>query len=207
MRSVKRRSATNKIDFRSRRRKPKPSYMKISKWHPQIRVLVNWLMIVSSACACLLMLPTRWPGMELLGLGPNWLLIWVVAWSVKRSMFSGAIAGVILGLIQDGMTASYPTHALSLAIVGIVTARLKKQRYIEEDFISVALIVFGMAVLAETVFALQFIGVEGRQLNEVWIEYQRIALTSAILSSLWAPVVYYPLNLWWQNINLLEQKS
>jgi len=39
---------------------------------------------------------------------------------------------------------------------GILTARLQKQRYIQEDFISVALIVFGMAVLAETVTALQF---------------------------------------------------
>lgn len=204
---AKRRSVTNKIDFRSRRRKPKPSYMKISKWHPQVRLLVNWLMILGSAFACLLMLPTRFPGMELLGLGPNWVLIWVVAWSVKRSMFSGAIAGVILGLIQDGMTASYPTHALSLAIVGILTARLKKQRYIEEDFISVALIVFGMAVVAEMVFALQFIGVEGRQLTEIWEEFQRLALTSAILTSLWAPVIYYPLNIWWQNITLLEQKS
>lgn len=138
--------------------------------------------------------------MELLGLAPNWLLIWVVAWSVKRTPLQGAIAGLALGLIQDGMTAPFPSHAIGLACVGILTARIKKQRYIQEDFISVALIVFGMAVVAETVMALQF-GVMGRKLAEIWIDYQRIALASAILSSLWAPVVYYPLNRWWRRVN------
>jgi rod shape-determining protein MreD len=155
------------------------------------------------------------PGMELLGVGPNWLLIWVVAWSVKRTAFQGAIAGIALGLVQDGMTAYHPTHALSLAVVGILTARIQKQRYIQEDFVSVALIVFGMAVLAETITALQFslpsFGIVSnpaqRTLPEIWFYHQRIALSSAILSSLWAPAVYYPLNRWWEKINDVEQTS
>jgi rod shape-determining protein MreD len=143
--------------------------------------------------------------MELLGIGPNWLLVWVVAWSLKRTPLQGAIAGMALGLIQDGMTAPHPSHAISLGIVGYLTARIQKQRYIQEDFISVALIVFGMAVLAETVSALQFLLEGNRALAEIWSDHQRIALSSAILSSLWAPVVYYPLNRWWQKMNLLEQ--
>jgi len=57
----------------------------------------------------------RLPGIELLGIAPNWLLIWVVVWSVKRTVVQGAIAGLALGLLQDGMTSPYPTHALSLA--------------------------------------------------------------------------------------------
>jgi len=74
---------------------------------------------------------------------------------VKRTLVQGAIAGLALGLLR-WHDVTHPTHALSLALVGILTARLQKQRYIQEDFISVALIVFGMAVLAETVTALQF---------------------------------------------------
>ena len=70
-----------------------------------------------SVLLCLLMLPTRFPGMELLGIGPNWVLIWVVSWSVKRSALSGALAGVILGLLQDAMTSLNPSHAVSLGIV------------------------------------------------------------------------------------------
>ncbi|MEP0818088.1 rod shape-determining protein MreD [Trichocoleus desertorum AS-A10] len=162
---------------------------------------------------CLLALPLRFPGLELAGIGPNWLLIWVVAWSVKRTVFQGAIAGLVLGLLQDGMTAPHPTHVLSLIVVGVLTARLQKQRYIEEDFISVALIVFGMAVLAETVIAIQFslqkfdgASVQAmRTLAEIWTYHQRTALSSAILSSLWAPVVYFPLNRWWEHMGLLEQ--
>lgn len=141
--------------------------------------------------------------MELLGIAPNWLLIWVVAWSVNRTAVQGAIAGLALGLLQDGMTSPTPTHALSLALVGILTARLQKQRYIQEEFISIALIVFAMAVLAETVTALQF-SIMGRNSAEIWTYHERIALASAIVSSLWAPVVYYPLNRWWKRMNFLE---
>ncbi|NJO43032.1 MAG: rod shape-determining protein MreD [Cyanobacteria bacterium CRU_2_1] len=173
----------------------------------------DWAVTAGSVLLCLLILPTRLPGMELLQVAPNWLLIWVVAWSVKRTVFQGAIAGLALGLIQDGMTSPEPTHVLSLAIVGIFTARLQKQRYIKEDFISIALIVFGMAVLAETIIAIQFsfhsFGRDAseaqRTLSEIWIYHQRIALSSAILSSLWAPAVYYPLNRWWEQMSELEQ--
>jgi len=197
----------------SRQKKPKSSQRKskfrikpISRWHPGVRQLLGWIVTASSVLLCLLLLPTRLPGMELLGIAPNWLLIWVVAWSVKRTVFAGALAGIVLGLLQDSMTSPNPTHALSLGIVGILTALLQKQRFIEEDFISIAVIVFVMAVLAETIFGLQLtlMGNE-RKVTDIWTYYQRVALASAILSSLWAPVVYYPLNLWWQRIKLLEQ--
>lgn len=166
----------------------------------------RWLnigVIVSSALLCILLLPMRPLGMELLGVGPNWLLIWVVAWSLKRTGFEGAIAGFILGLIQDGMTGYFPTHAIGLVLVGFLTARIQKQRFIQEDFISVSIIVFGMTVIAQTLMALQL---SGHQLvwpdspypglSSIWLQHQRIALSSAILSSLWAPIIYYPLNQW-----------
>lgn len=185
----------------------------LSRWHPNSLQALDVAVTVGSVLLCLLLLPTRLPGMEILSVGPNWLLIWVVAWSVKRTAFQGAMAGLVLGLVQDGMTSPSPTHAFSLAVVGILTARLQKQRYIKEDFISIALIVFGMAVIAETIIAIQFsfqsFGVElsrtYRTLPEIWVYHQRIALSSAILSSLWAPVIYYPLNRWWEWISGQEQ--
>lgn len=184
----------------------------LSDSNPYTLRALNWTVTVSSVLVCLLLLPTRLPGMELLAVGPNWLLIWVVAWSVKRTALQGAIAGLALGFIQDGMTSPNPTHAISLAIVGILTARIQKQRYIREDFISIALIVFGMAVLAETVIAVQFswqtfvsdTAQVQRNLGEIWVYHQQIALSSAILSSLWAPALYYPLNRWWELIGDIE---
>jgi rod shape-determining protein MreD len=178
--------------------------------NPYGQLLLNWSVTVGSVLLCLLILPTRFPGMELLGVGPNWLLIWVVAWSVKRTVFQGAIAGLALGLIQDGMTSAHPTHVLSLVVAGVLTARIQKQRYIKEDFISIALITFVMAVLTETITAIQFslqgLGTEQfgafPTLGEIWSYHQRVALSSAILSSLWAPAVYYPLSRWWERVKL-----
>lgn len=184
-----------------------------TKLEPRTLQTVNWAVTVGSVFICLLILPLRLPGMELLSVSPNWLLIWVVAWSVKRTAFEGAIAGLVLGLIQDGMTSAEPTHVISLTIVGFLTARLQKQRYIREDFISISLIVFGMAVLAATITAIQFswhhpaasTELATRTLGEIWTNHQRIALSSAILSSLWAPAVYYPLNRWWEMVETVVQ--
>jgi len=177
----------------------------VFQFSPWARQLLNWLVTIGSVLICLMILPTRFPGMELLGISPNWLLIWVVVWSLKRTALQGAMAGLALGLIQDGMTAPYPTHVLSLVLVGILTGRIQKQRYIQEDFISVALIVFGMAVVGETVTAIQYSLMGDRNLGEIWSDHQRIALSSAILSSLWAPVVYYPLNRWWERMKVVDQ--
>lgn len=198
-------------------------------WHPRTQLILSRLLTGGSAILCCILLFVRLPGMSLAGVGPNWPLIWVVAWSVKRSIWQGALAGLVLGLIQDGLSSPNPTHVLSLVVVGVLTARLQKQKYIQEDFISVALIVFGMAVIAETVVALQFclhhllptqpdwisegllpplsipqaatnqeLEHSYYTLGEIWTHHQRVALSSAILSSLWAPVVYYPLNRLWE---------
>jgi len=167
---------------------------------------LNTLVTAGSVLLCLLLLPGRISGIELIGVAPHWLLIWVVAWSVKRTVWEGAIAGLVLGLLQDAMTAPQPTHTLSLIVVGVLTARLQKHRYLQEDIVSIALIVFAMAVIAETVLALQISfdqllsdGSLHPSLPQVWLYHQRVALSSAILSSLWAPALYYPLNRWWDH--------
>ncbi|GAA6622257.1 rod shape-determining protein MreD [Scytonema sp. NUACC26] len=195
-----------------RQHKPKPKKRKsrvkispLSRWNPFLRQVVDWAITAGSAFICLMILPTRFPGMELLGIGPNWTVIWVVVWSVKRTTFQGICAGIILGLLQDAMTSPDPTHALSLGIVGGLTGMLQKQRFIQEDFISIALIAFGMAVLAETIFASQLTLMGNAVAADIWAYFQKVALASAILSSLWAPVVYFPLNRWWQNFKLAEQ--
>lgn len=201
MRQKRPKSPMQKLKRRKVKRQGKP----FASWNPRLRQFLDWSVTIGSVLICLLMLPSRLPGMELLGIGPNWLLIWVVAWSVKRPALQGAFAGIILGLLQDSMTSPEPTHALSLGIVGLITGLFQKQRFIQEDFISIALIVFGMSVLSETIFALQIMWMGDRNVENIWTYYQKVVLASAILSSLWAPVVYYPLNRWWQKVKLTEQ--
>jgi rod shape-determining protein MreD len=82
---------------------------------------------------------------------------------------------------------------------------LQKQKYVQEDFISVALIVFGMSVLADTIRALQFSFLGDRALSEIWAYHQPLALACAILSSLWAPVIYFPLNRLWEQMQAFDR--
>lgn len=168
----------------------------------------NWIVTVGSVLICLLLLPTRLPGMDILGVGPNWLMIWVVVWSMNHTPAEGITAGIIIGFLQDSLAAHFPTHALGLAIAGFFTARLQQRRLLQEDLISVALLVFGLAIVAETAIAFQLVmqNLSGDRplhpnLGSIWQYYQRVALSSAILSSLWAPALYYPLKRWWDNFH------
>ncbi|MEL6779910.1 MAG: rod shape-determining protein MreD [Cyanobacteria bacterium J06597_16] len=171
----------------------------------------NWVVTILSVLFCLLILPMRLPGMDILGVGPNWLLIWVVAWSISRTPLEGAVAGIVLGLLQDSLTTSFPTHVLGLAMAGMLTARLQQRRFLQEDLISIALIVFGLAVITETAMALQLSAqyLFGDRplyasLGAIWQYHQRVALSSSILSSLWAPALYYPLKRWWEKFRVKE---
>ncbi|MCU0535739.1 MAG: rod shape-determining protein MreD [Hydrococcus sp. Prado102] len=177
--------------------------IKLTKLSSQQRQILNGLIIGASVLLCCFLMLTRLPGMELLGMAPNWFLIWIVAWSLKRKVFPSILAGLTLGMIQDGMTStphSGPSHVISLVLVAFLTAKLQKQRYIKEDFISVAIIVFAMAIVAQTAIAIQHFLYQFRDYDNILREYQLISLTSAILSSLWAPVLYYPLNIWWEQL-------
>ena len=146
--------------------------------------IFNIFLVVFSVLACAILMTSEIPGMELVDISPNWLLIWVVAWSIKRTVWQGAIAGVIIGCIYDGL-------------------RLQKQKYIGEDFISVALIVFFMTILAETVYALQYSWQQILPLAIVWQKYQQIAIASATITSLWSPAFYYPFARWQEKIRQL----
>ena len=92
--------------------------------------LSNIFIILSAVTICSMLLLFNFPGMEILGISPNWILILVIVWSVKRPIWQAAIAGISLGLIYDGITISTPSHILSLVTVGIITASLNKQKYL-----------------------------------------------------------------------------
>ena len=167
--------------------------------------LLNIFIIIATVGICSILMMLSLPGMELLEINPNWLLIWVVVWSIKRTVWQAAIAGVAMGCIYDGLTMNTPSHILGLVVVGVLTSRLQKQKYIGEDFISVAFIVFFMVTLAEAIYALQYSWQQILPIEKVWQHYQQIAITSAIISSLWSPVLYYPCDRWWSKIRQLEQ--
>ena len=168
--------------------------------------ILNIVFIVFSLIICTILMLSPIPGMELLGISPNWLLIWLIAWSLNKSVWQSAIAGVVIGWIYDGIILATPSHVIAFIIVGVCTASLQKQKYTGEDFISVAFIVFFMTIISETIFAIQYLRMHWLSISEVLAKYQQITIISAIMTSLWSPVFYYPFNFWQRRIKQWQRK-
>ena len=157
--------------------------------------VINLLLVTVSVAICSMLMLWDLPGVELLETNPNWLLIWLVSWSIKRTVWQGAIAGLAMGWIYDGISLSSPSHAASLMFVGILTSGLQKQKYIGEDFISVAIVVFFTTVCAESIYAWQYAREYGLGILNIFQKYREVVIVSAIITSLWSPAFYYPFNL------------
>ena len=169
--------------------------------------IFNVIFTLISVAACLILMLLPIPGTELLNTNPNWLFIWLVSWSLKRTVWQGAIAGVAIGWIYDGIASTSPSYVFAFVLVGVLTSALNTQRYLDEDFISVAFIVFFMTLIAKTVFALQYLQIYFLSISDVWYKYRQITIVSAIITSLWSPVFYYPFNLIQRKVEQLSKRS
>jgi rod shape-determining protein MreD len=89
---------------------------------------------------------------------------------------------------------------LVYGLIGWLTSQLYERRYVKEDPITVVLVVFLMTLLGDLLIAAQYFLEGNISLEVLGKNYQKIALSSAVLSSLWAPVLYYPLNSWWEKM-------
>lgn len=188
--------------------------MNMTNLHPLARTGLDALIVIGSVSLCLILSPTRFPGMEILGVGPSWLVMWTIGWSLRRSIWHAATAGIVLGLIQDAMTfpatttlGTIPTHVLSLTTVAVLTFGLHKRRYLDDSILSVSMATFLLTLVSESITGLQYlvqvaieqsveVGVDS--LSHLWTNQSLVVLISAILSGLWMPILYYPLDLWWQ---------
>jgi rod shape-determining protein MreD len=190
--------------------------MNIANLHPFSRNALNVIAIVMSGGLCLLLSPTRLPGMEILGIGPSWLVMWTIVWSLRRSMWHAATAGIVLGLIQDRMTlpdadplGTLPTHVLSLTAVGVFTVWLEKRRYINDAPISASIAAFILTIVSEAIIGSQYLlhdtgrgfqSIDFDRLSYLWIDRSSVTLIAAVLSALWMPLLYFPLHMWWKRV-------
>lgn len=163
-----------------------------------VAIILCSITTVASLLLCSLLMPLRLPGIDLLGTGTNWLLMWVVAWSIGRSPLDAVLGGLAAGAIHDGLTDFNPSHIWSLALVAYLTSKLHGKRSQSVNFAVISLTAFGLTIVAETVTALQFILLGDRHLDDLWTQHQRLALASAILNSLWSPVLILPLRQLWR---------
>jgi rod shape-determining protein MreD len=190
--------------------------MSIANLSPLVRTGLHISIVIASVGLCLILLPSRLPGMEILGVGPSWLVMWTITWSLNRSIWHAATAGIVLGLIQDGMTfpasatlGTVPTHVLSLTVVGVLAFWLHKQRYLDDTILSVSIAAFFLTIVSEFITGLQYFletaigqspAASMDSLNYLWTNQSSTILIAAILSGLWMPILYCPLHFWWQKM-------
>lgn len=168
---------------------------------------INYGVIVGTLLIASMLLLTRIPGMTILGFSPQWLLMWVIAWSVKRDILYALLGAIAVGWLHDSLTISgIPSHIPGFLLVAFLTASWRQQRYLQEDFISLALLVFAMTFVAEMVMAVQYLMLGLLSFSIVWTEAQQVALASAVLSSLWAPITCTPLVRWWDQVRMLDKQ-
>ena len=159
----------------------------------------NILVIIGSLLLCFLLTLARLPGMEILQVAPNWLVIWLVTWSLSHTRAQSLVAAVSISLVLDALSSSYPTHLPGLVIVAYFNSdsRRKNDLVSFNSIILVVLRVFFWTLVVEAIMALQYLPFNIDFIHELWLRYQRIGLSSALLSSLWTPVIYWPLSRWW----------
>jgi rod shape-determining protein MreD len=87
-----------------------------------------------------------------------------------------------------------------------LSSSLKTQKYLGEDFISVAFVVFFMTCLSEGIFAWQYGREHLMTMTDLLYKYRQVVIISAIITSLWSPAFYYPVNLWQKKLGLWRRK-
>lgn len=167
------------------------------------------LIIFSTLILCFLLSLVRLPGMEIANITPNWLVIWLAIWSINHSRLQGLVAAVCIALVLDSLTSFYPTHIVGLVLVAWLTYPTKKNIGEEpkspHTIILLMLKIFFLVLLVEGIMFIQYLSLSNSFPAQLWVNYQTIGLSSALLSSLWTPFLYYPLNSWWSKLGQYQK--
>ena len=100
----------------------------------------NILVSIGSLLLCFLLTLARLPGMEILLVAPNWLVIWLVTWSLSHTRAQSLVAAVSISLVLDALSSSYPTHLLGMVIVAYFNSDSRRKNNLV-SFNSIILVV------------------------------------------------------------------
>jgi rod shape-determining protein MreD len=161
-------------------------------------IIFDKLIIIISAVFSILFSLAYFSETKTFGANINWIQVWVIVWSVKQKTFQGIVSGLVMGLIQDSLTVGTLSCIPSLVVVGALSSRFRKNYFIRDNlysFLSIILLVFILSLIAQGIIFLQYT-LQGIYLFEyINIYHQSSILLSAILSSLYSPVLHYLMNI------------
>ena len=65
--------------------------------------------------------------LSLMGVGPNWAVLWLLPWALAEGPLSGGLAGLFLGLILDAINLGDGTQVPVLVLLGFWWGRLGRR--------------------------------------------------------------------------------
>lgn len=130
------------------------------------------------------------PYVKVLGVTPDFVLIFAVCWAVIRGQDESWVVVPAAGFLRDLVT-SDPLGTSALAFIPIVLlAAAVRLRALDTDFVP-AIAVVAAGSLAYGIISMGVLGVTG-QFVHVGDALVRVVLPSAIVNALFAPIVYLP---------------
>ena len=163
---------------------------------PALR-LYNPLIIIGSILICALLSLTRWPGMVLSGLGPNWFVIWLGIWCIDRTLLQAIFAGLCLGWIQDGLSTGWPSHAISMVVVSMGIHACFANRVWKSDLLVAPIVVAVSVFINDGLYSLMLSFLQGLSPLHTWQQQPELFWISPLLSAIWTPAFFWPLRQWW----------
>ena len=135
------------------------------------------------------------PALSVWGFKIDLALVLVVVWGLLGPIGQAAQWGFILGLVLDlGSGLPFGIHTLTLTLIGLGVG-WSQTTFFRGNLVAPPLAIM-LATILDHILILALLALFDRRV--VWIDYlTRITLPSAILNTLVAPLVYFPLQ-WFQ---------
>lgn len=130
------------------------------------------------------------PYVKVLGVTPDFVLIFAVCWAVIRGQDEAVIVVPASGFMRDLMT-SDPLGTSALAMIPIVLlAAAIRLRTLDSDFVpSIAVVAVGSFTYG--LISMSVLGVTGQHID-LFDAILRVVLPSVIVNALFCPIVYLP---------------
>jgi rod shape-determining protein MreD len=134
-------------------------------------------------------------GSPLLAPRPNELRVSTLGQVIARQALSGSLSGALVGAFFGALFASVlPAYPIAYPLIGWIAGYFTLQNFNQATFLCIPL-VFLATVFAESIMALQ-LALMGRP--DVLQHLSVVAFPEAVLNSLMAPFIFFPMREWYK---------
>lgn len=134
-------------------------------------------------------------GSPLLAPRPNELRVSTLGQVIARQALSGSLSGALVGAFFGALYASVlPAYPIAYPLIGWIAGYFSLQNFNQATFLCIPL-VFLATVFAESIMAVQLALISR---PDVLQHLSEVAFPEAVLNSLMAPFIFFPMREWWK---------